>query len=141
MLASVTQSEGEKSMLNTATVFSLLLLPFHNAKLSRGGRTTQKMQGGTHTQKKEGHGEVSLRCKRDGMVWNGQDQPLGCVLVFFLSSDCRNKIGFPKERPQPGRWALQLQPFPACSSSVLELEEPFIAHLSCPFIRNLLNGG
>lgn len=47
MLASVTQSEGEKSMLNTATVFSLLLLPFHNAKLSRGGRTMQKMQGGT----------------------------------------------------------------------------------------------
>jgi len=44
MLAYVTQSEGEKSMLNAATVISFLLLPFDNAKLSRGGRNMHKMQ-------------------------------------------------------------------------------------------------
>lgn len=44
MLAYVTQSEGEKSMLNAATVFSFLLLPFDNAKLSREGRNMHKMQ-------------------------------------------------------------------------------------------------
>lgn len=46
MLAYVTQSEGEKSMLNAATIFSFLPLPFDNAKLSTEGRNMHKMQDG-----------------------------------------------------------------------------------------------
>lgn len=133
MLASVTQSEGEKSMLNTATVFSLLLLPFHNAKLSRGGRTMQKMQGGTEKKKKQGHGEESLRCKRDGgLRWAGSAP---WAHVGFSELWLRNKVGFEKERAQTGRFSnsslFQAVPAPCWSwrsnysSSLVSIHQEF----------------